>query len=57
MSGGQNETPCGWQADTGRGNRNANAAGTSNIAENSIKRHWLTRIWAAILAFAARAAL
>jgi hypothetical protein len=32
MGGGQNETPRGWQADTGQVNRYANAAGTSNLA-------------------------
>ena len=33
MGGGQNETPCGWQADTGRVNRYAKAAGTSKLAQ------------------------
>jgi hypothetical protein len=33
MGGGQNETPRGWQADTGKGNRYANAAGTWTIAQ------------------------
>lgn len=33
MSGGQNETPRGWQADTGRLNRYAKAAGTSKLAQ------------------------
>lgn len=29
--GGQWNAPCGWRADTGRGNRHANAAGAPNI--------------------------
>ncbi|MGJ8623990.1 MAG: winged helix domain-containing protein [Yoonia sp.] len=33
MSGGQNETPRGWGADTGRGNRYANAAGNLNLTQ------------------------
>ena len=33
MGGGQNETPRGWQADTGKGNRYAIAAGTWTIAQ------------------------
>ena len=35
MGGGQMETPRGWQADTGLGNRYAEAAGTPNIAEKA----------------------
>jgi hypothetical protein len=33
MDGGQNETPRGWQADTGQVNRYAKAAGTSKLAQ------------------------
>ena len=33
MGGGQNETPRGWQADTGQVNRYAKAAGTSKLAQ------------------------
>lgn len=33
MSGGQNETPRGWGADTGQGNRYANAAGNLNLTQ------------------------
>ncbi|PVZ47920.1 hypothetical protein [Thalassobacter stenotrophicus] len=35
MSGGYNETPRGWQADTGLRNRYANAAGTLKIAQKT----------------------
>lgn len=35
MSGGQNETPRGWQADTGKDNRYATAAGTPKIAQSN----------------------
>lgn len=33
MGGGQNETPRGWQADTGQGGHKAEAAGTFNLAQ------------------------
>jgi hypothetical protein len=33
MGGGQNQTPRGWQADTGQVNRYAKAAGTSKLAQ------------------------
>ena len=33
MGGGQNETPRGWQADTGQGGHKAEAAGTSKLAQ------------------------
>jgi hypothetical protein len=35
MSGGQNETPRGLQADTGQGNRYATAAGTLNLPHDN----------------------
>mgnify|MGYP003664246654 CR=1 FL=1 len=35
MSGGQNETPRGWQADTGKEGRYANAAGTLNLPHDN----------------------
>ena len=35
MSGGQNETPRGWQADTGKEGRYANAAGTLQLSQHS----------------------
>ncbi len=33
MDGGQNETPCGWRADTGQESHKANAAGTCKISQ------------------------
>jgi hypothetical protein len=33
MGGGQNETPRGWQADTGQGGHKAEAAGTALMAQ------------------------
>lgn len=33
MCGGQNETPCGWRADTGLESHKAKAAGTSKVAQ------------------------
>jgi hypothetical protein len=35
MSGGQNKTPRGVQADTGQENRYANAAGTLNLSHDN----------------------
>jgi hypothetical protein len=46
MSGGQNETPRGLQADTGKEGRYANAAGTLNLPYNNgdAKRDGLYRV-------------
>lgn len=37
MGGGQNETPARGQAQPGHGNRYANAAGTSKIAQGKVR--------------------
>ena len=34
MTGGQNETPRGWRADTGRDSHKANAAGICKVAQS-----------------------
>lgn len=38
MSGGQNESPRGWQADTGQDNRYATAAGNPRLSPNGLNR-------------------
>lgn len=39
MGSGQMEAPCGVQADTGRGNRHATAAGNPKITQAKAKRY------------------
>lgn len=56
MGGGQMKTPARGLAQPGQENRYASAAGTFTLAKIDRMRQWLAKLWAALLAFAARIA-